>query len=206
MPTPTHLRLQQREAKFYEKILKVLRPSPDYFAVGYYGQGFPTFLRVSSSRLPRGSAVPAAGTLHLPGTAPAPRPNLTAAAVSGWHPISRAVVVTPIPRAGTPHQGGGDNWVPRAECSGQAIPNRENQRSGSMRSPCLLGHGCPQGRGEQGRAGSSAPAGRQPGPSSLWGAARGLQGQAVQGLFRHAAFGTGICKGQNRSLATDEKH
>uniref|UniRef100_A0A8C3KG42 Dedicator of cytokinesis protein 2 n=1 Tax=Calidris pygmaea TaxID=425635 RepID=A0A8C3KG42_9CHAR len=34
-----------REAKFYEKILKVLRPSPDYFAVGYYGQGFPTFLR-----------------------------------------------------------------------------------------------------------------------------------------------------------------
>uniref|UniRef100_A0A8B9EI45 Dedicator of cytokinesis 2 n=1 Tax=Anser cygnoides TaxID=8845 RepID=A0A8B9EI45_ANSCY len=37
----------QREAKFYEKILKVLRPSPDYFAVGYYGQGFPTFLRVS---------------------------------------------------------------------------------------------------------------------------------------------------------------
>ncbi|NWY07698.1 DOCK2 protein, partial [Nothoprocta ornata] len=35
----------QRQAKFYEKILKVLRPSPDYFAVGYYGQGFPTFLR-----------------------------------------------------------------------------------------------------------------------------------------------------------------
>uniref|UniRef100_A0A8C3U446 Dedicator of cytokinesis 2 n=1 Tax=Catharus ustulatus TaxID=91951 RepID=A0A8C3U446_CATUS len=33
------------EARFYEKILKVLRPSPDYFAVGYYGQGFPTFLR-----------------------------------------------------------------------------------------------------------------------------------------------------------------
>lgn len=54
IPTPTHLRLQQREAKFYEKILKVLRPSPDYFAVGYYGQGFPTFLRVSSSQLPRG--------------------------------------------------------------------------------------------------------------------------------------------------------
>uniref|UniRef100_A0A8C4UYB4 Dedicator of cytokinesis protein 2 n=1 Tax=Falco tinnunculus TaxID=100819 RepID=A0A8C4UYB4_FALTI len=37
--------LVSREAKFYEKILKVLRPSPDYFAVGYYGQGFPTFLR-----------------------------------------------------------------------------------------------------------------------------------------------------------------
>ena len=54
VPTPAPLPLQQREAKFYEKILKVLRPSPDYFAVGYYGQGFPTFLRVSSSRLPRG--------------------------------------------------------------------------------------------------------------------------------------------------------
>uniref|UniRef100_A0A8C2T3V7 Dedicator of cytokinesis protein 2-like n=1 Tax=Coturnix japonica TaxID=93934 RepID=A0A8C2T3V7_COTJA len=38
-------KILQREAKFYEKILKVLRPSPDYFAVGYYGQGFPTFLR-----------------------------------------------------------------------------------------------------------------------------------------------------------------
>nr|XP_014349533.1 PREDICTED: dedicator of cytokinesis protein 1-like [Latimeria chalumnae] len=30
---------------FFENIMKVLRPKPDYFAVGYYGQGFPTFLR-----------------------------------------------------------------------------------------------------------------------------------------------------------------
>uniref|UniRef100_H3BDM0 Dedicator of cytokinesis 2 n=1 Tax=Latimeria chalumnae TaxID=7897 RepID=H3BDM0_LATCH len=38
--------LQQRQqAKFYENIMKILRPKPDYFAVGYYGQGFPTFLR-----------------------------------------------------------------------------------------------------------------------------------------------------------------
>lgn len=49
-----------------------------------------------------------------------------------------------------------------------------------MWSPCLLGHGCPQGRGEQGRVGSSVHAGSQPGPGLLWGAARGLQGQAVQ--------------------------
>uniref|UniRef100_A0A8D0G1X1 DOCKER domain-containing protein n=1 Tax=Sphenodon punctatus TaxID=8508 RepID=A0A8D0G1X1_SPHPU len=35
----------QQEARFYEKILKVPRPSPEYFAVGYYGQGFPSFLR-----------------------------------------------------------------------------------------------------------------------------------------------------------------
>ncbi|XP_048457757.1 dedicator of cytokinesis protein 1-like [Rhincodon typus] len=35
----------QRQAKFYEKIMKVLRPKPDYFAIGYYGQGFPTFIR-----------------------------------------------------------------------------------------------------------------------------------------------------------------
>ncbi|XP_059577139.1 dedicator of cytokinesis protein 2 [Alligator mississippiensis] len=35
----------KRKAKFYEKILKVLRPNPEYFAVGYYGQGFPPFLR-----------------------------------------------------------------------------------------------------------------------------------------------------------------
>uniref|UniRef100_A0A670JCX0 Dedicator of cytokinesis 2 n=1 Tax=Podarcis muralis TaxID=64176 RepID=A0A670JCX0_PODMU len=36
---------QNLQAKFYENIMKILRPKPDYFAVGYYGQGFPTFLR-----------------------------------------------------------------------------------------------------------------------------------------------------------------
>ncbi|XP_067836606.1 dedicator of cytokinesis protein 2-like isoform X2 [Heptranchias perlo] len=35
----------QRQAKFYENIMKVLRPKPDYFAIGYYGQSFPTFIR-----------------------------------------------------------------------------------------------------------------------------------------------------------------
>ncbi|KAG9490824.1 hypothetical protein GDO78_006256 [Eleutherodactylus coqui] len=34
-----------QQANFYENIMKILRPKPDYFAVGYYGQGFPTFLR-----------------------------------------------------------------------------------------------------------------------------------------------------------------
>ncbi|XP_021095427.1 dedicator of cytokinesis protein 2 isoform X2 [Heterocephalus glaber] len=34
-----------QQAKFYETIMKILRPKPDYFAVGYYGQGFPSFLR-----------------------------------------------------------------------------------------------------------------------------------------------------------------
>lgn len=38
---------QIQQAKFYENIMKILRPKPDYFAVGYYGQGFPTFLRVN---------------------------------------------------------------------------------------------------------------------------------------------------------------
>lgn len=28
--------------------MKVIRPKPDYFAVGYYGMGFPSFLRVST--------------------------------------------------------------------------------------------------------------------------------------------------------------
>lgn len=71
IPTPAPLAPQQREAGFYEKILKVLRPSPDYFAVGYYGQGFPTFLRVRGSPLPASS-----------------RPSLAAAAASGWNPMS----------------------------------------------------------------------------------------------------------------------
>ncbi|XP_078509500.1 dedicator of cytokinesis protein 2 isoform X2 [Lissotriton helveticus] len=34
-----------QQAKFYENIMKILRPKPDYFAVGFYGQGFPPFLR-----------------------------------------------------------------------------------------------------------------------------------------------------------------
>ncbi|XP_066567873.1 dedicator of cytokinesis protein 2 isoform X2 [Amia ocellicauda] len=38
----TNLQLQ---AKFYHNIMTMLRPSPDYFAVGYYGLGFPSFLR-----------------------------------------------------------------------------------------------------------------------------------------------------------------
>ncbi|KAJ7424852.1 hypothetical protein WISP_26324 [Willisornis vidua] len=40
-----------QQAKFYENIMKILRPKPDYFAVGYYGQGFPTFLRPPAFQL-----------------------------------------------------------------------------------------------------------------------------------------------------------
>uniref|UniRef100_A0A3B4EZ79 Dedicator of cytokinesis 1 n=1 Tax=Pundamilia nyererei TaxID=303518 RepID=A0A3B4EZ79_9CICH len=35
----------RKQAQFYENIVKVIRPKPDYFAVGYYGTGFPSFLR-----------------------------------------------------------------------------------------------------------------------------------------------------------------
>uniref|UniRef100_A0A8C7S788 Dedicator of cytokinesis 5 n=1 Tax=Oncorhynchus mykiss TaxID=8022 RepID=A0A8C7S788_ONCMY len=31
--------------QFYENIMHAMRPQPEYFAVGYYGLGFPTFLR-----------------------------------------------------------------------------------------------------------------------------------------------------------------
>lgn len=37
--------LLRKQAQFFENIVKVIRPKPDYFAVGYFGQGFPTFLR-----------------------------------------------------------------------------------------------------------------------------------------------------------------
>lgn len=37
--------LLRKQAQFYENIVKVIRPRPDYFAVGYYGLGFPTFIR-----------------------------------------------------------------------------------------------------------------------------------------------------------------
>lgn len=39
---------QRKQAQFYENIVKVIRPKSDYFAVGYYGMGFPSFLRVST--------------------------------------------------------------------------------------------------------------------------------------------------------------
>ncbi|XP_042193007.1 dedicator of cytokinesis protein 1 isoform X3 [Callorhinchus milii] len=37
--------LLQKQAQFYENIVRVIRARPDYFAVGYYGQGFPSFIR-----------------------------------------------------------------------------------------------------------------------------------------------------------------
>uniref|UniRef100_A0A8C9XHL6 Dedicator of cytokinesis 2 n=1 Tax=Sander lucioperca TaxID=283035 RepID=A0A8C9XHL6_SANLU len=40
-----HFLNSEKQAKFYENIMKILRPKPDYFAVGYYGQGYPPFLR-----------------------------------------------------------------------------------------------------------------------------------------------------------------
>ncbi|XP_051896734.1 dedicator of cytokinesis protein 5 isoform X1 [Pristis pectinata] len=37
--------LLKQQARFYENIMQVMRPPPEYFAVGFYGQGFPSFLR-----------------------------------------------------------------------------------------------------------------------------------------------------------------
>jgi hypothetical protein len=39
-------RPQKQQAQFFENIMHAMRPQPEYFAVGYYGLGFPTFLRV----------------------------------------------------------------------------------------------------------------------------------------------------------------
>ena len=33
-------------ARFYDQIMTQLRPEPEYFRVGFYGQGFPLFVRV----------------------------------------------------------------------------------------------------------------------------------------------------------------
>ncbi|XP_013912345.1 PREDICTED: dedicator of cytokinesis protein 5-like [Thamnophis sirtalis] len=40
--------LLKKRATFYENIMKAMRPQPEYFAVGYFGHGFPSFLRPSS--------------------------------------------------------------------------------------------------------------------------------------------------------------
>uniref|UniRef100_A0A673Z6M6 Dedicator of cytokinesis 5 n=1 Tax=Salmo trutta TaxID=8032 RepID=A0A673Z6M6_SALTR len=44
---PLHFAMEQnkQQAQFYENIMHAMRPQPEYFAVGYYGLGFPTFLR-----------------------------------------------------------------------------------------------------------------------------------------------------------------
>uniref|UniRef100_A0A9J8D1R6 Dedicator of cytokinesis 5 n=1 Tax=Cyprinus carpio carpio TaxID=630221 RepID=A0A9J8D1R6_CYPCA len=36
---------KKQQAQYYENIMHAMRPQPEYFAVGYYGQGFPSFLR-----------------------------------------------------------------------------------------------------------------------------------------------------------------
>lgn len=38
-------RLHNTMAKFYDEIMKSLRPPSEYFRVGYYGRGFPAFLQ-----------------------------------------------------------------------------------------------------------------------------------------------------------------
>ncbi|CAL8249877.1 unnamed protein product [Boreogadus saida] len=43
--TPSPLVLVKQQAQFFENIMHAMRPQPEYFAVGYYGQGFPSFLR-----------------------------------------------------------------------------------------------------------------------------------------------------------------
>ena len=40
--------LKKRQAELYDCILKQMRPEPEYFRVGYFGMGFPSFLQVST--------------------------------------------------------------------------------------------------------------------------------------------------------------
>ena len=42
------LSTQRTEAAFFHKIITELRVEHEYFLVGYYGRGFPLFLRVRS--------------------------------------------------------------------------------------------------------------------------------------------------------------
>lgn len=50
--------------------MKAMRPQPEYFAVGYYGQGFPSFLRV---RILQHSSPGLVGTLKVTIFAELPR-------------------------------------------------------------------------------------------------------------------------------------
>ena len=44
------LYLQEKQAGFYDNIIKVIRGEPEYFKAAFYGLGFPTFLRVSMKK------------------------------------------------------------------------------------------------------------------------------------------------------------
>jgi len=39
--------LQRKQAEFYDSVMTKIRPEPEYFRVGYYGLGFPSFLQAS---------------------------------------------------------------------------------------------------------------------------------------------------------------
>lgn len=56
---------QRKQAQFYENIVKVIRPKPDYFAVGYYGLGFPSFLRVSTGMSVHSPQHSSVGNAHV---------------------------------------------------------------------------------------------------------------------------------------------
>ena len=45
-PPPPCVFVQRRQAEFFQKIIRELRVEPEFFMVGYYGKGFPLFLRV----------------------------------------------------------------------------------------------------------------------------------------------------------------
>ena len=45
--------LQRKQAELYDSIMTKIRPEPEYFRVGYYGLGFPSFLQACSSRRDR---------------------------------------------------------------------------------------------------------------------------------------------------------
>lgn len=38
------------EAKFFQNVLTQIRPEPEYFRVGFFGKGFPLFVRVSIAK------------------------------------------------------------------------------------------------------------------------------------------------------------
>jgi len=40
--------LQKKQAGLYDSIMTKIRPEPEYFRVGYYGLGFPSFLQASA--------------------------------------------------------------------------------------------------------------------------------------------------------------
>lgn len=114
--------------------MKILRPKPDYFAVGYYGQGFPSFLRVSlwvtrtQARVqgpwPLGSPSSLRLCLSSDPNPQIPNPNPPVSGVHGLSPSPAFPQSPSINSSSATHCVSLHTWQPWLSCEAVSIPSQ----------------------------------------------------------------------------------